>query len=288
MGTTILQASTSKSRPHEQPPSHSTVRTSACPIHAIGSFRGGVGVFVYGAVCYLAFFVTFLYAIGFVGNWFVPKSIDSGTPGDTLISLVINAALLSLFVVQHTIMARPAFKRWWTRIIPGATERSTYVLAASASLALMMWLWRPLPEVVWAVTSPALWWAITALAALGFAIVLYASFLINHFDLFGLRQVWLRLCGRGYTPVGFRLTSVYKLVRHPLMVGFLIGFWATPTMTVGHLFFAVMVTGYIFFGTWMEERDLVAEHGESYLHYRRQVRGFIPIPKRGSGGSRGA
>lgn len=239
----------------------------------------GIATFAYGFLSYSAFFVTFLYAIGFVGNWLVPKSIDSGAPGPLVPSLLINGALLCVFVVQHTVMARPAFKRWWTRIIPAAAERSTFVLLASASLALIFWQWRPAPGVVWSVEHPAMVWGLSALSLGGYLIVLGSSFLINHFDLFGLRQVWLRLREREYQPVGFRLMGIYKLVRHPLMLGFLIAFWATPHMTVGHLFFAIMTTGYILFGIHMEERDLVAEHGERYLEYRRNVRGLIPLPR---------
>lgn len=240
---------------------------------------GGAASMVYGLAAYAGFLAAFLYAMGFVGNWFVPKSIDTGTPGELLPSLAINGVLLVLFVLQHTIMARPAFKRWWTQIVPKAVERSTYVIAASACLGLMYWQWRPLPQVVWAVTSPALKIALTALSLAGWGIVLLSSFMVSHWDLFGLRQVWLRFRERAYRPVGFRLVGLYKLVRHPLMVGFLIAFWATPVMSVGHLFFAIMVTGYIFFGTWVEERDLIAEHGEDYLKYRRSVRGFVPLPK---------
>lgn len=242
----------------------------------------GVAAFLYGVVAYAAFFGAFMYAIGFVGNWVVPKTIDSGppSPGPLVPSLLINAALLVLFVVQHTIMARPGFKRWWTRIVPHSIERSTYVLAASACFALLYWQWRPLPEVVWQATHPAAIWGLSALSVFGYVFALAASAMVSHFELFGLRQVWFRLRERTYSPVGFRLRGLYKLVRHPLMVGFLIAFWATPTMTVGHLFFAVMTTLYIFFGTFVEERDLVAEHGEDYLSYRRQVRGFVPIPRR--------
>ncbi|MCB9846297.1 MAG: isoprenylcysteine carboxylmethyltransferase family protein [Phycisphaeraceae bacterium] len=238
------------------------------------------GVFAFGLFSYAVFFIAFTYAIGFVGNWVVPKSIDSGTPGPLIPSLLINGALLLAFVVQHTIMARPAFKRWWTRIVPRSMERSIFVLLASSILLLMYWQWRPLPEVVWHTTHPALVWGLSLLSLLGYGIVLYSSFLINHFDLFGLRQVWLALRARTYGPVGFRLTGIYKLVRHPLMLGFLIAFWSTPTMTVGHLFFAIMTTAYIFFGTHVEERDLVAEHGADYLDYRRRVRGLVPLPRR--------
>lgn len=234
----------------------------------------------YGLFAYACFFATILYAIGFVGNWIVPKSIDTGEAGGLLASLAINGALLALFVVQHTVMARPAFKRWWTRIVPRAIERSTFVIAASACLGLMYWQWRPLAGEVWNVQSAFARSALVALSLLGWGIVFASSFMVSHWDLFGLRQTWMRLRERAYEPVGFRLVGLYKLVRHPLMVGFLIAFWATPTMSVGHLFFAIMVTGYILFGTWIEERDLVAEHGESYLEYRRKVRGLVPLPKR--------
>lgn len=255
---------------------------SVCPFsgasQAEGAPRAGVALLAYGAICYAAFVAVFLYAIGFVGNWIVPKSIDSGTSGPIGVSLAINALLLSSFVLQHTIMARPAFKRVWTRIIPTAAERSTFVLLASASLALVFWQWRPLPQLVWHTSSPVLVWALSALSLAGYGVVLASSCLINHFDLFGLRQTWLAFRNRAYQPSGFKLVGFYRLVRHPLMVGFLIAFWATPTMSVGHLFFAVMTTLYILVGTWIEERDLVAEHGEQYLAYRRTVRAFVPLP----------
>ncbi|TWT40421.1 hypothetical protein RAS1_41300 [Phycisphaerae bacterium RAS1] len=240
---------------------------------------GGFLTLAYGLLVYAAFFAAFLYAIGFLGNWVVPKTIDSGVAGDVLPSLLINGLLLSVFVVQHTIMARPAFKRWWTKFVPMPVERSTFVLATSAVLALLFWQWRPLPHIVWSVEGPGAT-ALTALSAAGWAIVLAASCAISHLDLFGVRQTWLRFRNQPYTPVGFRLVGPYRLVRHPLMVGFLIAFWATHTMTVGHMFFAVMTTGYILFGTWVEERDLIAAHGERYLEYKRSVRGLIPLPNR--------
>jgi methanethiol S-methyltransferase len=236
-------------------------------------------IFAYGLVAYAAFFGVFLYSIGFVGNWLVPKSIDSGKPGPILSSLVINALLLSIFVLQHTVMARPAFKRWITTYISKSVERSTFVLAASASLALAFWLWQPLPQVIWNVGEGPSFYIMTALSLTGYLIVLLASFMVSHFDLFGLRQVWFRFIDKPYIAVGFRLVGLYKLVRHPLMLGFLIAFWATPIMSLGHLAFALLVTGYIFLGTWFEERDLVKEHGENYLAYRRRVRGLIPLPK---------
>jgi len=240
----------------------------------------GIATMTYGLLAYASFFVTILYSIGFVADRFVPKSIDSGTPQGLMPSLLINTGLLLVFVLQHTIMARPRFKQAWTRVIPAAIERSTFVIAASASLGLVFWQWRPLPEVVWHVSHTGLATALTALSLLGWAIVFASSFMVSHFDLFGLRQTWFRFRERSYVPVGFRLVGLYKLVRHPLMVGFLIAFWATPSMTVGHLFFAVMVTGYIFAGTWIEERDLIAAHPDEYHAYRRQVRGLLPIPRR--------
>ncbi len=237
-----------------------------------------VAIFAYGLIAYGAFVVAFTYAVGFVGNWLVPKGIDSGTPGPLIPSLLINALLLSLFVIQHTIMARPWFKRAWTTIIPRAAERSTYVLLASTILLLIFWQWRPLPTVLWSVTGPAAW-ILNGLSLLGYAIVFAASCMISHLDLFGVRQSWLRFRGMTYRPVGFRLVGLYRLVRHPLMLGFLVAFWSTPTMTVGQLFFSLMTTAYIFIGIWFEERDLVAEHGESYLKYRRSTRAIIPLPK---------
>lgn len=244
------------------------------------SLASRLAVLGYGVSAYAAFFAAFVYAVGFVGNWIVPKSIDSGTAGPLIPSLLINAALLLVFVVQHTIMARPAFKRWWTRIIPAPIERSTYVLAASAALGLVFWQWRPAPQVLW--QAPAGWpaWGLSAVSLAGYAIVFLSSCMVSHFDLFGLRQAWMRFGDRAYRPVGFRLVGLYKLVRHPLMLGFLIAFWVTPVMTIGHLFFAVMTTLYIAMGVWFEERDLVAEHGESYLSYRRAVRGIVPLPRR--------
>ena len=256
----------------------SAFTTPAQPAATTAEPLARAAALAYGLLAYAAFFVTILYAIGFVGNWLVPKSIDSGDPGSTLPSLLINTVLLSLFVIQHTIMARPWFKRAWTTIIPRSAERSTFVLLASAILLLTFWLWRPLPTVLWSVSGPAAW-ALSALSLLGWAIVFAASFMVSHFDLFGLRQSWLRFRGRLYRPVGFRLVGLYRLVRHPLMLGFLIAFWSTPTMTIGHLFFAIMTTIYIFMGIWFEERDLVAEHGESYLKYRRATRALIPLPK---------
>jgi protein-S-isoprenylcysteine O-methyltransferase Ste14 len=239
-------------------------------------------IFAYGLIAYAMFLVVILYTIGFVGNLFVPKTIDSGLPGAVGPSLLINGLLLGLFAVQHTIMARPAFKRWVTRIIPQAAERSTFVVASALCLGLLFWQWRPVPTVVWDLANPTAQALLIGLSLAGYAIVVIASFMVSHFDLFGVRQVYLNLQDRTYQPIPFRISGWYKLVRHPLMVGFLIAFWVTPTMTVGHLFFAAMVTGYILVGIRFEERDLVAHFGNQYREYRRRVSGLIPFPRGGA------
>jgi len=234
-----------------------------------------LGIFVYGVVSYGAFLGTILYMIGFVGNLWVPKSIDAVPTAPLAQAMLINLCLLGIFAVQHSLMARPFFKRWLTRFIPAAAERSTYVLVSSLLLVLLVALWEPMGGVVWHVASPAAQAAIHGAFGLGWALVFLSTFLINHFDLFGLRQVWLNLIGRDYEPVEFKLHSLYRYVRHPLYVGFFLAFWATPTMTVAHLVFALMCTAYILLGTRLEERDLRNFHPE-YDSYAREVPRFIP------------
>ena len=235
---------------------------------------------LYGFVAYAVFLVAFLYAIGFVGNVVVPKSIDSGATFPLIETLVTNVVLLSLFAIQHSVMARPAFKRWWTTIVPKQIERSTYVLLASLILLLLFWQWRPIPAVVWDAGPTPLGTALLALSGAGWLIVLLSTFMINHFDLFGLRQVALYFQRRPYTPLAFVTRGLYKVVRHPLMLGFLIAFWATPVMTQGHLLFAVVTTAYILVALQLEEHDLLEADRATYEKYRRDTPMLIPLPKR--------
>jgi len=236
----------------------------------------GIVSAVYGFVCYVVFLGSFLYAVGFVGNLVVPKTIDSGPSTAWPEALAIDVILLGLFAVQHSVMARRGFKEAWTRIIPRPIERSTYVLISSLLLALICWKWRAIPTVVWDVSAPSLRALILALFALGWLVLLLSTFLINHFDLFGLRQVYLRMRGIAYTPVTYTERVFYKHVRHPLYLGFVIAFWATPHMSIGHLVFSIGTTGYILVGIFFEERDLVKDHGAQYQAYRARVPMLFP------------
>jgi len=234
---------------------------------------------IYGALCYAFFLSVFLYAIGFVGNLLVPTSIDVGPESPLAEALIIDVVLLGVFAFQHSIMARPAFKRWWTRFIPEPIERSTYVLFASSALALLLWQWRPITPVVWsldgvaAIVMQVVFWA-------GWALVLLSTFLINHFELFGLRQVWQNLTRAKRSDPAFRTPLFYRVVRHPLYLGFILAFWATPVMTAGHLLFAAATTAYILIAIQLEERDLISVFGQTYTDYRKRVSMLIPLPRR--------
>ena len=239
-----------------------------------------LSVFMYGVFSYLAFFVTFLYLIAFIGNLVVPKTIDSGLTIGIPQSAIIDLGLLSLFAIQHTLMARPGFKRWWTTLVPEPIERSTYVLATSISLALLCWQWRPMKELIWNVDNATGKAILFAFFFFGWGLALLSSFVINHFDLFGLRQVWFYLRNQKYSPVEFQMKSLYKYIRHPLVLGIIVGSWVTPRMTMGHLLLAVTFTAYILVGIQFEEHDLVHFFGENYTNYRRRVPMLIPFTKK--------
>jgi protein-S-isoprenylcysteine O-methyltransferase Ste14 len=248
-----------------------------------------IAIFVFGTLSYAIFLGVFLYAIGFMTDWLVPKSLDSGSALPTGAALALNFALLGVFALQHSVMARPAFKRWWTRIVPSEMERSVYVLASSLAMIALYAYWQPLPRVLFELAHPAARAAAYAAFGLGAAIVLYSTFLIDHFDLFGLRQVWLALIAEPYTSRPFRTPSLYRYVRHPLYVGWLLFFWATPVMTVGHLLMAIGITAYIFIAIVFEERDLLQHFGADYRAWRARTPLLIPRfgSRKGERGSSG-
>ena len=233
----------------------------------------------YGVVAYLIFFGTFCYAVGFVSALVVPKSIDSTPESSLTYSLLVDAALLSIFALQHSIMARPAFKQWWTKFVPEQLERSTYVLLASLCLLVLFWYWQPIGGIIWQATSHSTAILLQSISMLGFGIVLISTFMINHFDLFGLRQVWLYFTGKEYKQLTFKTPFFYKYVRHPLYLGFMIAFWSTPLMTAAHLFFSVMTTAYMLIAIQFEENDLVKQFGVTYKNYKRTAPMLIPFTK---------
>jgi protein-S-isoprenylcysteine O-methyltransferase Ste14 len=239
-----------------------------------------ITVFFYGLAAYLVFFFTFLYAIGFVDGVIVPKTIDDGAIGGLGYAIIIDILLLSLFAVQHSVMARQGFKRWWTRLVPRSVERSTYVLLASLALILLFWQWRPVPTVIWQITDMKWAMVITGLSLFGWLLVLLSTLMINHFELFGLQQVFNNFVGRTAPEAHFKTPGLYKLVRHPIYLGFIIAFWAAPVMTIGHLLFAAVTTAYIFVGITLEERDLMAHFGEEYRRYRGRVAMLVPYLRR--------
>ena len=236
---------------------------------------------LYGLVSYLLGLITLVYAVGFVSNLAVPKSIDTGVVVPTAEALIVNLVLMSVFAIQHSVMARRGFKAWWTRYVPAAVERSTYVLFSNLVLILLLWKWQPLPAVVWRVESPPLALGLAALSLAGWGVVFLSTFLINHFDLFGLKQVFDNLRELRIEDPQFHTPFLYKIVRHPLYLGFIIAFWATPQMTVGHLLFAIVTTGYILGAIMLEERDMVAVFGQTYRNYQARVSMIVPLPPRG-------
>ncbi len=235
--------------------------------------------FLYGLGAYLVFFISLLYAVGFVEGLLVPKSIDTGMVMPLAEALIVNLLLMSLFAVQHSVMARPQFKTWWTQYVPKSVERSTYVLFASLALALLCWQWRPMPTVLWQIADPQIAMTIMGLSFVGWLLVLTSTFLINHFELFGLHQVVNNLTGRPMPTMRFKTPMLYKVVRHPIYLGFIIAFWAAPVMTVGHALFAAVTTAYIFVGIALEERDLVDLFGDEYRRYRARVSMLVPWRK---------
>jgi methanethiol S-methyltransferase len=240
---------------------------------------GRFTAFLYGILAYLAFFVTILYAIGFVTGLVVPKTIDTGAVAPTAEAIIVNLLLMSVFALQHSVMARKPFKRWWTQYVPASVERSTYVLFSSLALVLLFWQWRPIPAPVWHIDDPQIAMAMTGLSLFGWVIVFTSTFLINHFELFGLHQVANNLAGRAMPAPRFRTPLYYQFVRHPIYLGFIIAFWAAPTMTIGHVLFAAVTTAYIIVGIMLEERDLLELFGDEYRRYKGRVSMLVPWRK---------
>ena len=240
---------------------------------------GRLITFLYGLASYVVFFITFLYAIGFVSDFVVPKTIDTGTIVSSAQAFIVNLVLMSVFAIQHSVMARKQFKRWWTQFVPKSVERSTYVLFASLALVLLFWQWRPMPALLWRIADPSLAVVVTGLAFVGWLIVLTSTFLINHFELFGLHQVASHLAGSPMPAPRFRTPLFYQFVRHPIYLGFVIAFWAAPIMTVGHMLFAMVTTAYILVGILLEERDLIDVFGDDYRRYRDRVSMLVPWHK---------
>jgi protein-S-isoprenylcysteine O-methyltransferase Ste14 len=240
----------------------------------------GLVAVLFGVVAYGATLVALLYLIGFTGNFIVPKSIDSGTAGPLLQSIIVDTLLIGLFAIQHSVMARPGFKRWWTRIVPSSVERSTYVLFASFALLILYWQWQPIPTPVWTVDNPAVAEAVDAIFWLGWVVLVASTFLINHYELFGLSQVFARLFGKQLPDAKFRTPLLYRYVRHPIYLGILLAVWATPEMTVGHLLFALVITAYILIGIQLEEHDLIQQFGDRYRRYRQHAAMLVPLPGR--------